>query len=60
MKIEEVTCFALRNNGDGVQHMNLEVYEGEIVVTPDTNVTVADVSGEIYLLLGDLVRALGF
>ena len=36
------------------------VYEGEIVVTPDTNVTVADVSGEIYLLLGDLVRALGF
>lgn len=35
-------------------------YEGEIVVSPDTEVTVADIAGEVYLLLGDLVRALGF
>ena len=36
------------------------VYEGEIVVSPDSEVTVADVAGEAYLLLGDLLRALGF
>ena len=36
------------------------IYEGEIVLSPDTEVTVADIGDEVYLLLSDLVRALGF
>lgn len=35
-------------------------YEGEIVVSPDTMVTTAvDESGDVFLLLGDLLTALG-
>ncbi len=37
------------------------VYEGEIVVAPDTMVTtVTDREGDVFLLLGDLMHALGF
>jgi hypothetical protein len=40
------------------------VYEGEIVVTPIPDdgavTTVTDLAGDVYLLLGDLLRALGF
>ena len=39
-------------------------YEGEIVVSPIPDdgavTTVTDLAGEVYLLLGDLLRALGF
>jgi len=39
-------------------------YEGEIIVSPlpDDGVvtTVTDLAGEVYLLLGDLIKALGF
>ena len=53
---------------DGVLTVNGEtveakpgVYEGEIVVAPDTMVTtVTDGGGNVFLLLGDLLHALGF